>query len=49
MALTLWESEADFHAALNHPDRAAAGARLLSLFAAPAAPVAYEVLAHARA
>ena len=49
VALTLWESEDHFRAALDHPERATAGALLMSLFAAPATPVVYEVLAYERA
>ena len=49
VALTIWESEGDFLAALNHPDREAAGAALLALFAAPSAPETFEVLAHEHA
>ena len=49
VALTLWEREEHFRAALDHPESATAGARLMSLFAAPATPVSYEVLAHERA
>ena len=48
VAVSVWDSEADFQAAFAQPDRDAAAAQLLPLFARPTAPRFFDVLAAER-